>query len=324
MSEFPSSIQSKLNEDTVPVISVLMPVFNGENYLKEAVESILNQTYRDFEFLVLDDGSTDDSLKILREYAAKDSRIRVIARENRGLTFTLNELLSNARGEFVARMDADDVSLPGRFDRQVTFLKENPKVVCVGGAYQMIDSEGRYLTTLTPPATDLEIQQLCLGGHTAINHPVAMMRLAAVKLIGGYDSEHDLVEDLDLWLRLGEVGELANPPDVQLKYRLHNKSISEGAGQRQQDAARKACEYAWRRRNITGVFSAHAPWRPSADRASRHAFMLRYGWWAWNSRQRMTAANYGYQAIKLKPFSIDGWKLLIVSLLKPLASGKRG
>lgn len=236
----------------LPLVSVLMPIFNGGKYLREAVEGILDQTFTDFEFLVLDDGSTDDSLALLRQYAARDSRVRVITRENRGLTFSLNELLSYARGEFVARMDADDVVLPERFARQAAFLGEHPGVVCVGGAYQMIDSADRFLTTLTPPQTDAEIQYLHLSGHTAINHPTAMMRLAAVNRLGGYDSEYDLVEDLDLWLRLGEVGKLANLADVLLKYRLHDKSISEKAGQKQREAARRACESAWRRRHITG------------------------------------------------------------------------
>lgn len=324
MSELASSFKVQSNEDRVPVVSVLMPVYNGGKYLAEAVESILNQTFWDFEFLVLDDGSTDESLQLLLLYAKKDSRLRVISRKKRGLTFTLNELLSFARGEFVARMDADDVSLLDRFDRQVTFLREKHKVVCVGGASQMIDSAGRYLTTLSQPQTDVEIQKLVLGGHGAITHPCAMMRITSLRLVGGYDEEYSTAEDIDLWLRLGEVGELANLPDVLLKYRLHDRSISAISGQVQRDAARRACENAWRRRGVAGVFSADTLWRPSTDRSSRYTFMLKYGWWAWSNRQRKTAAFYGWQAIKAKPFSIAGWQLLMVSLLKPLEIAERG
>lgn len=302
-----------------PLISVLMPVYNGGKYLRAAIESILNQTFVDFEFLVLDDGSTDESLKTLRQYAEQDERLRIISRENRGLIFTLNELLENARGEFIARMDADDIALPGRFELQVNFLKKNPKVVCLGGASQMIDSDGRYLTTLTPPQTNMEIQELILAGHTAINHPASMMRLAAIKQVGGYDGEYEFVEDLDLWLRLGENGDLANLKDDILKYRLHDKSISESAGGKQRDAALRACESAWRRRNIKRDFG-YQIWRPGTDSTSRYAFMLQYGWWAWNSRQRKTAAFYGWQAVRVKPFSISGWKLLIVALFKPLVN----
>jgi len=277
MSKITPLIEGLAIENSPPVVSVLMPVFNGGEYLEEAVESILNQKFQNFEFFIIDDGSTDSSLKILRQYARQDPRIRLISRENRGLTFTLNELLSYARGELVARMDADDVALPERFSRQIAYLRENSEVVCVGSAYQMIDSRGRYLTTLMPPQTDEEIQQLILGGHGAINHPVAMMRRAAVNSVGGYNSEYDLAEDLDLWLRLGEVGKLANLTDVLLKYRLHDKSISEMAGQKQRDAALRACECAWRRRNIKGVFCAHGSWRPDSNKVSQHAYMLKYG-----------------------------------------------
>ena len=150
-----------------------------------------------------------------------------------------------------------------------------------------------------------------------------MMRSAALKLIGGYDESYNTAVDLDLWLRLGEVGELANMSDVLLKYRLHDKSASENAARKQLEEMRRACESAWQRRNLAGVFNAQ-PWRHCNNINSRHAFMLQYGWWAWNSRQRKTAVYYGYQAIKLKPFSVDGWKLLIVSLVKPLARTWKG
>ncbi len=303
------------------MVTVQMPVFNGGKYLAEAIESILNQTFRDFEFLILDDGSTDDSLNILRQYESNDSRIRVISRENRGLGTTQNELVQHARGEFIAQLDQDDIAVPNRLELQVDFLGKNPRVVAVGGASQMIDGAGRYLTTFTPPHTDAEIQALNLEGICAIAHSSVMMRSESLAVIGNYNKEYNLAPDLDLWLRLGEVGELANLNEVLLKYRLHDKSASEKTSQKQLEEMRRACENAWRRRNISGVFSAQ-PWRPSG--VSQQVFMLKYGWWAWNNRQRKTACFYGWQAVKLKPFSIDGWKLLIVSLLKPLASDKRG
>jgi hypothetical protein len=221
-------------------------------------------------------------------------------------------------------MDADDIALPNRFELQVEFLRSNPKVACVGGAFQMIEGDGRYLITLAPPQTDMEIQALVLGGHGAITHSCAMMRGALLKSIGGYDKAYNTAEDLDMLLRIGEVGELANLTNVILKYRLHDKSVSEVACKKQREAARGACENAYRRRNIAGVFSAEAVWRPGPDRSSRQLFMLKYGWWAWNSRQRKTAAYYGRRAIMLKPFSIGGWKLLFVSLLKPLEKAKHG
>lgn len=301
-----------------PALTVQMPVYNGQEYLAETIESILNQTLSDFEFLILDDGSTDDSLEILKRYAAQDSRISIITRENKGLGITQHELIQHAKGEFIAQTDQDDISLPNRLELQFNFLKENPNVVAVGGAYQLIDGAGRYLTTLPQPISNEEIQSLILEGHCALIHPGSMMRSKQMKISGGYDNSFNLALDLDLWLRLGEIGELANLSEVVLKYRLHGKSASEIMGKNQRNEARKACERAWKRRNITCQFTAHFDWRPSTDKASQHSFMLKYGWWAWNRCQRKTAAFYGWQAIKVKPLSIAGWKLLIVSLVKPL------
>ena len=127
---------------TNPLISVCMAVYNAERYVAEAVESILNQTFGDFEFLILDDGSTDGSLDILRRYAERDPRIRLTSRPNQGLVASLNELVDQARGEFIARMDADDVSLPERFQREVDYLRDHPECVLVGSRVRLIDPDG--------------------------------------------------------------------------------------------------------------------------------------------------------------------------------------
>ena len=116
-----------------PAISVLMPVYNAAPYLAEAIESILNQTFTDFEFLIIDDGSTDRSAEIVNAYARKEERIRFLSRENRGLPATLNELASMARAPLLARMDADDISTPDRFEKQVAFLADSPDVIVAGG-----------------------------------------------------------------------------------------------------------------------------------------------------------------------------------------------
>ncbi|HEX8981094.1 MAG TPA: glycosyltransferase [Parasulfuritortus sp.] len=306
------------------LISVLMPVFNGEKYIAQAVESILDQTFTDFELILIDDGSRDGTLPILQSFAARDARIRLVSRENRGLVVSLNEMLQMAQGEFIARMDADDIALPDRFAWQVQFLREHPETVCLGGAFQLIDEADRLLATLSPPSSNDDIQQSILAGHGAICHPTAMMRRDALIKVGGYDAAYYPAEDVNLWLRLGEVGELANLESPVLKYRLHGNSISEQAGNKQREATRRACEAAWQRRNIEGVFMAGGAWRPGTDAASRHDYMIKYGWWAWSSRQRKTAAIYGCKAIRVRPLSMAGWRLLLVALIKPLSSVGRG
>lgn len=300
-----------------PTISVLMPVYNAEKYLAAAVESILNQTFREFEFLMIDDGSTDRSLAILQRYAARDARIRLSSRANTGYVVALNEMLALAQGEFIARMDADDVALPDRFARQVEFLRAHPEVVCVGGAQDWIDEAGRVLFHCDVQETDAEIQQLALTGQTPINHPSALIRRAAMLQVGGYDVELHPAEDLDLWLKLGEVGGLANLKDTVTLYRQHTHSESERHQTKQLHQKRLACERAWQRRGIRAQFEATEPWRPT-DRPSRHRFLLRYGWQFFNTGQRLAAITYGIKAIQALPLAVDGWKLLVCALIKPL------
>jgi len=301
---------------TVPLISVLMPVYNAERYVAQAIESVLNQTFGNFELLIVDDGSTDRSLKILQQYAAQDQRIQLSSRTNTGYVTALNQMLQAAQGEFIARMDADDIALPDRFEQQVYFLKDHPEVVCVGGWFQLIDHRGRFLTTLEIATDDQTIQQAALAGHGSICHPTAMIRRSAMLQIGGYDENLMPAEDVDLWLKLGEVGQLANLSVPVLKYRLHSRSVSAQACALQRQQARKACELAWQRRNISGKFEADHLWRPGEDRQSRHRFMLQYGWWAFQSGNRSTAAIYGLKAIRLLPHQTEGWKLVACALLK--------
>jgi glycosyltransferase involved in cell wall biosynthesis len=295
-----------------------MSVYNGQRFVAEAIESILAQTFADFEFLIIDDGSKDESPAIVRRYEQKDKRVNFLSRRNKGLTKTLNEMLAMSRGQFLARMDCDDVALPDRFALQAQALRDDPGLACVGGNFQLIDGEGRLLTTLRPPPDDATIQKQALAGHGAICHPAAMIRRESLLQINGYDEEFKIAQDLDLWLRLGEVGKLANVPHTVLKFRLHEGSVSETKRVEQRKFAKMACERAWQRRGITGTFEAEEPWRPGNDAASKMEYALRYGWWAFNSGQRRTAAHYARLAIKAMPLRPAGWKLLLAAAVKPL------
>ena len=301
---------------TAPAISVLMPVYNGEKYLDEALRSILEQTFSDFEVIIINDGSTDNSLQILERYTQKDQRIRLVSRENRGLVATLNEGLALAKAPLIARMDADDIAYPERFKLQKQFLDENPEVVCTGGYIEMIDYAGRVLTLLTMPLDDQSIQELMLKGHAAIVHPASMMRADTMKAIGGYKEEYKAAEDLDLWLRLGEMGKLANIPQLILRYRFLATSISGSNAALQKQSAYNACKAAWLRRQVNYEFEG-GDWRPTDRPESQFEFCLRFGWWAFNYQQRKTALIYGLKAVRLLPWKQDGWRLFICALLKP-------
>ncbi len=296
-------------------LSVIIPVFNGQDFIEESVSSILRQSFSDFELLVIDDGSTDQTLKILTKMSRHDSRMRLFSRENKGLVFTLNELLEKSTADLIARMDADDISLPDRFRIQVNFLDTNPDVVLVGSSVQLIDSMGRYLTTLSQPLSNFEIQKNLLQGHTSVAHPVAMFRRKSVIMAGGYRQEFYPTEDLDLWLRLGELGKIANISEPLLSYRIHQDSISGKNILKQREAAKKSCtEAELRRRMPESLFEAGAPWRPGDDKKSRHEFLLRYGWWAYSSGQMRTSFIYGLKGVRLLPFSRDAWILTVKSL----------
>ena len=299
-----------------------MSVYNGERYLRPAVESILAQTFADFEFVIIDDGSTDASPSILRQYADRDPRVVVTVRAHKGVPATLNEAFAMSRGKYIARMDCDDVALPERFARQVALLDADPAVACTGGSFQLIDGRGRLLTTLNPPADDAAIQAKLLRGHTAICHSCAMIRRMAMERVGGYDTRFTTAQDLDLWLRLGEVGTLANLAETVLQFRLHESSVSETKREQQREMGRLACDEAWRRRGLTGMtYEADEPWRPGRDRASKHHFAMQYGWWAWGSGQRRTALHYAAKGIAARPLKAEGWNLAACAILKPRAGG---
>jgi glycosyltransferase involved in cell wall biosynthesis len=207
-----------------PKITVLMPVYNGEKYLREAIESILCQTYTDFEFLIINDGSTDNSRKIIESYS--DHRINLINNPtNIKLIKTLNKGLEIARGEYIARMDCDDISMPERFAKQVAFMDDHKEVGLLGTSFNLIDSKGIYSGQYIVP---LEHNLLCwsLCFYCPICHPSVMLRKDVVCSAGGYDAECVHAEDYELWYRLSKKSIIANLPDVLLCLRKHQVNIS--------------------------------------------------------------------------------------------------
>jgi glycosyltransferase involved in cell wall biosynthesis len=309
-------MESPTGRAAEPCVSVLLPVYNGGKYLREAVESVLTQTYRDFELLALDDGSTDDSLATLKTFAACDDRVRVSARENRGLVATLNDLVALARGRYLARIDADDVCEPMRFAEQIRFLDGHLGHVLVGTWVEHINAKGQRIGIIKGPTDHAEIEQTHLSGHSSVWHPAAMMRKRALLDVGGYRSAFFPAEDLDLWLRLGEIGLLANLPASHVRYRIHDLAICSTHRAEQREAARKACEEAWQRRGVQGRFDATANWREGSDTNSQHDYALQYGWMAWRHRHRGTSLSYLWRALRRKPWSIRSWRLAYGLLFK--------
>ena len=216
-----------------PVVSVAMVVCNVDRFLAEAIESILMQTFREFEFIIVDFGSTDKSKEIVSSYAAKDSRIKLHEIPHCGLGEARNAACFLAQGKYVAIMDADNVSLPDRLMWEVEFLEKHPEVGVVGGAVDWIDATGVCVTnsavppgvTLSRPEGNRELQ-LALLKDCPIWQPSVLMRRNAFVTVGGYRPAFAPTEDYDLWLRISEHFEMANLKQVVLNYRIHPHQVS--------------------------------------------------------------------------------------------------
>jgi glycosyltransferase involved in cell wall biosynthesis len=226
-----------------------MPNFNNSAYISPAIRSILSQSYSDLELIIVDDGSSDSSLDIIREFAAQDSRIVLLEMAHGGLVRALNAGVRHARGQFIARMDADDISFPERIEKQVAFLRHSPDVVAVGS----------WAIFICPAATPLYAQasfsehdrildELRKGHGSALIHPTVMIRTETVSAIGGYREVMTYSEDYDAYLRLAEVGKLANIPEPLLLYRVHPKSVSHSSRMQQHAFVIRAIQDAAARR----------------------------------------------------------------------------
>lgn len=219
---------------SAPLISVILPVFNSERYVARAMESILTQTFDDFEMIVLDDGSTDSSLEILKRYASLDKRVNIASCEHRGLVASLNHGLELARGKWIARMDADDISLPQRFERQLHWLEQTGADIC-GSWVKMFGADRRIIKH---PQTDeaIKMQMMFCAPFT---HSAVIMKPEPIKKLL-YRQAWENCEDYDLWERAARAGcRMINVPEILLLYRQHKTQVSILSSSMQQELTQK-------------------------------------------------------------------------------------
>jgi len=235
------------NNMNTPAVTVLMPVFNGERFLREAVESILNQSFTDFEFLIIDDASSDGTPDILKEYAGRDSRLRLERNEwNLQIAATLNKGLALAAAPLIARMDADDIALPDRFERQITRFAAQPALTAIGGSVCFITETGEPTGRRLDYPEDHQAIVKALWAHERnLAHPTVMFRTEAVKYVGGYRPLIAYAEDYDLWFRLSEAGPLGNLQEPLLLYRVHSASITAAKAESKKEDAIVSVALAW-------------------------------------------------------------------------------
>lgn len=223
------SVKSKL-----PEISVVMSCYNAADFLAEAIESILQQTFTDFEFIVIDDGSSDSTLDIIKKYSAKDSRIVVIDKKNSGLTDSLNIGINVSRGRWIARLDADDIALPTRLEEQIAFVNRSAEIVLLGSDFIEIDQHGKVIKAQSYPTLHNELVTNLRNLKRFFPHSSAMYRSDLVNKVGRYSPRIVCAEDWDLWLRLAEYGKIACLNKPLVKIRKHSQQVShDGAGRTQ-------------------------------------------------------------------------------------------
>jgi glycosyltransferase involved in cell wall biosynthesis len=240
-----------------PKVSVVMSVYNGERYLQQAINSILNQSFCDFELIIVDDGSTDDTAAIVNSY--RDPRIvRFRHATNQGLIASLNFGLTRARGELIARQDADDISLPNRLEEQVGLCDREPQVVIVGSGCHLIDETGTHLGIWRYPLSNTDVRWHMLF-HCGFAHTSVMFRADALRRNRlQYEEQAKHAEDYDLWSRLLSYGQGQNTAQVLVKYRRHSHQVSSISAEQQKSVAARISESNLKRLGIH--ITSHDPW----------------------------------------------------------------
>ena len=203
-----------------------MAVYNGARYLQESIDSVLAQTVCDFEFVIVNDGSEDNTTGLLNHYEQSDTRIRIHPQEHSGLVVSLNTGCRLARGKYIARMDADDIAFPDRLQRQIDFLEGHPDIALLGGAYVLINGNGIASIILRKPPGESQIRAMMGRGHNPFLHSTIVMRKDALHSLGGYRSRFLHAEDYDLWLRFAERFRVANLLEPVIYYRVHPEQVS--------------------------------------------------------------------------------------------------
>lgn len=299
----------------MPRVSVLMPVFNSAPYLREALDSVRNQTFGDFELIVVNDGSTDSSSDILRAFAGEEPRMRLIERANRGLIDTRNQLLNEAGGELIAWMDSDDLSHPERLEWQVAAFHADPSLICVGTNIQLVDPQGRSLGFEEFPEQDGAIRREQERG-AGLRFASTMQRRSAALEIGGFRHPFRMGEDLDFLLRVAERGRLANIPQLLYVYRQHLSNTCSALGFNWPEYSSIILGLAKERRDLgtdrlqRGEAIDLPSIRAGDPRRLMPIVLLDWARGAKSAGDRVRALKYTLTSIAVAPLRREGWRQL--------------
>lgn len=289
-----------------PKVSVVIAAFNAERFLAPALDSLLAQTLVDFELIVVDDGSRDRTFQIIKQYQARDARVQGIQIAHGGIVDAVNAGLDAARCELIARADADDLHMPDRLQKQFDYLQAHPEVVAVGSRMQVIEPYGSplYVTAHKPTHEEIEAE-FFRGSGWSLPQPAAMLRKSVALKVGGYRRDYPYSEDFDLFLRMAEVGRLANLPDVLVQYRLHTASCNWNYDRTQMINKPKLLAEAYRRRGLEMPVDLKfgASWQLPKAR--------QYSYWLWSALKDKNvrgARRHAWSLLKSAPLSRLSWR----------------
>lgn len=294
-----------------------MPVYNGAQYLKDAIDSVLAQTFTEFEFLIVNDGSTDNSLQIIESY--NDKRIKVLSQENQGVSAALNAGLNAASGDFIARTDCDDICKPDRLEKQINFLINNPDFILVGSDADYVDKDGVFAFHYQNIGhTNEEIQER-IHHHCPFIHSAVIYNKEAVISIGGYDENAYLFEDYFLWIKLVKAGKVANIKEPLMIIRFNPSSVTiddKDCSKEYLEIKAKALE--------TGILDdekgnllkrAFKKISPEKKVFSYHSLLAKK--YLWDNPSPAKARDHIFQALKMSPAKFSLYALFALSIMPP-------
>lgn len=295
-----------------PRVSAIMSAFNTEAYIGRAIESVAEQTFRDWELIVIDGSPNDKTRRIVEQWSRREPRVRLIVRPGQTIPQARNEAIAVARGEYLAVVDSDDILPLYRFEEEVKFLDRCPNHVIVSGHLQLIDPDGNPICVWTAPLDENGINDLLMSGSCmGVPHVASMMRTAPVREVGGYREKFHAAEDLDLFLRLSEKGRLGNIDKIMTEYRQHLGSICHREPWRVAEVAWQAVQEARQRRDLPAEPKAPVAPREPQTAETVHA---NWSWWALAAGNRSVARRHAWRAVRASPTSGKSWKLLMCAL----------
>ena len=300
-----------------PPVSVLMPVYNGAKFLSYALDSVRRQTMTELELIAVDDGSDDATPAILAAAAAEDPRIRPIRLARRsGIVQALNRGLASARSDLIARLDADDIARPRRLELQTAYLESHPSVVALGSNVMYIDSDGDPIGTSSVPLDHAAIDATHMTGvGGALIHPSSLLRRRVVLDCGGYRRDFSAAEDLDLFLRLAEVGRIANIGDTLVDLRLHTASHSLKSRQLQRRQSLEVMRQAHLRRGVEFDPNQFRFPEMGRDNYGSHEYLARLALAHGHTR---TARKHAVRGLLGRPLLPSAWRTLVRAWLTPV------